>query len=416
MFKKPDLKYNDPVINNIIQTVQYQLDYVPVHVCTTEPNSDESFYTKYYITSIADITNFVSGEHHDYLLSIVPSVWKKYKTQLRNKFKDLEITTFSVLNLFVEKLNIDQKFLFQTVKTCHTNHKLSLCIMVRYYKDFIKSFVGTDTDNNFFTKSLYENNLSFNKYIYYNIYCMLDTKFDVCPYKKIFESIGKNSHYIYIEHFDVFEYFVELFGISLRNKLGCDSILNYVDNLYELYYGGDYCMGTFCVKPFDAFKRLVTMANIPISNMCCAVVKSVENEYGDFISGERRQVRVSYADSIVETIIGYELIDDLIGIFDYLNIDLKQFNGHIINYMLINVLFSNNMDFIVRFFRYLKWDVGYAMGYDFYSELIELLKIKRGKYVYLCVDRCSGLDANIRAGLHELLRGSRMLRMSVGNG
>lgn len=416
MFKKPNPKYNDPIINNIIQTVQYQLDYVPVHVYTTEPNPEESVHTKYYITSITDITDFVSGEYYDYLLSIVPSVWKKYKMQLRCKFKDLEITTFSVLDLFVEKLNISQEFLFQTVKTSHSNHKLSLCIMVRYYKDFIKSFVGTDIDKNFFIESLYENNLSFNKYIYYNIYCMLDIKFDVCPYKKIFGSIGKKSYYIYIKHFDVFEYFVRLFSISLDSILGCNSILNYVNILYELYYEEEHCKDTFCVKPYDAFKRLVTMANIDIGKMQCVLVKSIKNEYDESLSGNRRQVGFSYADSIVHSLIRYKLIDDLIKLFDYSNIDLKQFNSCIINHMLINILFSNDMDFIVRFFRYLKWDVGYVMGYDFYSGLIELLKIKRGGYVYLYVVGCSGLNTNVKHGLHELLRGSRMLRTSVRNG
>lgn len=423
MFKKPNLKYNDPVINNIVQTVEHQLDYVPVYtyVCEPDPdiNPDSNPHTKYYITSLTDITDFVSGEYYDYLSSIPTSIWKKYKTQARNKFKDLEITTIPVLDLFVEKLNIEQEFLFQMVKTCQSNHKLSLCIMIRYYKDFIKSFVGTNIDKDFFTKSLHENNLPLNKYIYYNIYCVLETKFDVCPYKKIFGSIGKNSHYLYIKYFEVFEYFVELFGISLSKKLSCNSILNYVDILYGSYYGGDYCVGTFSVKPFDAFKRLVTMGSIAIDKMRCAVMESIEDEYGDeygdSISGERRQVGISYADSIVEIIIEYELIDDLIGLLNYLDIDLKQFNGRIINYMLVNILFSNNMDFIIRFFRYLKWDVGYVMETDFYSRLIELLKMKRGGYVHLYVNGHS-LNTNVKAGLHELLRGSRMLSMGVGNG
>lgn len=412
IFKKSITDPDDILINNIVQKVKYELDYVSTLVPISETYTNGP-YTKYYFTSPTDITNFVSSEYYDYLSSIDGSIWKKYKKQILCKFEHLKITTIPVLDLFVEKLHINPKLLFEKVKLNPSNHKLSLCVIIRYYWDFIESFENNTCDWSFFMLSLENNDLEFNKYIYHNIYCVLKINFNQCPYEKIFStnSTFRSLKFINVAHFDVFEYFVNLFDVNIELVLNCNRIHHYVIlALLEHYEKNTHKTDEYMQKPCSILKRMVKMSNIDIKEMCLFVENSINNTFGNTNHTKIYRVRFDL-NSIVGLLIINNMIGELIDLLNYLNLDLKKCWKKAIIRMTIDILFSNDEESIKKFLQYL-YATNYPTNYDFYAELTGLLVKQHGKYKYLHVGENLKLDKYFVKELYKMRYAGMKLKIT----
>ena len=73
--------------------------------------------------------------------------------------------------------------------------------------------------------------------------------------------------------------------------------------------------------------------------------------------------------------------------------------------MLIDVIFSNNEETIIKFIRYLKHVVKYNIGHHIYSHVMKLLEIKNKCYQYLSTHSvyCKKLSPHIVNELNKLL-------------
>lgn len=417
------LEYND------VLKAKYNLDYVPVpvlvpvHVPVQSPYPNPN--TKYYITSLSDITDFLNPEYYDYLSSIDNKIWAKYKEPLMDTFPTLEISSIPILKLFVEKLSIDVHTLITSVKRQPSNSKLLLCVMINYYEDFVNSInyvvdepieysdgtIGIcdkSTDDIFFTRIVKNCDLTLNKYVYHNIYSKAKTKpepnSNACPYRRIFFSIGTDNLHLDIVSYDVFEYFVKIFNIDLKKMYKCDRMLEHLAITCSNEFDINYMLETLItpVKTDAILKQMVCLTGCKISTLKYVFEREIVSNY-TVGENEMFTVRVLEKEGTLNNLVKENRITELIEIFRYTKIDFKKFDSHVVIYMLIDVLFSNDEGSVREFLQYLKWGIGYVLDYAFFEKVMSLLKITRGKYNYLRVRRGMLLEQNILDGLMRMM-------------
>lgn len=414
-------------IQNIVQKVRNELKpdidvskSVIMQTSVPEPVP----IAKNHASHHTEITDYISDEYYDYLLSINDISWFNHRKWITRIFYLLKISSIRVFDLFMDKLKITLSSLFQIVKRNPHNYHIAMCCMERYNEEFIKSF--DRYDYLFFTRSLHYCGLSFNKYVYHNVYCKLNIQLDKCPYKEIF-----SNEYTYIcaqsiSTHDVFEYFINLFGINLRGKYGkTELLINHVISM--CHYGNDERCKEYLselevnivesTNPLNLLKRMIELTSVPMGQIRDEIENQILKSYNrvvltkenvDYFS--RYRIRHKYPWDIVTTLIAHNKIDELIEIFNYVNIDLKKFNCLTIALILLDVLFSNNEEIVIKFIKYL-YNVGYVMNEQFYDKIIDLLTVRRGKYLYLSFEKeYITLDKNIMDGIIKLkYAGSKIL-------
>lgn len=366
----------DKIITNIVRQINYDLKYVDYN--SINP------HTKYYVSDMYSITDFVFEEYYDYLLNIPDCAWTTYRDQIIKCFQDLKISSGHVLKLFVEKLGLPLEQLFKIVKsTSAINHELLLCCTFNYTDDFIKSIEFND--RYFFDHVLRYYDLKTNIFIYHNVYCKTQCFETQCIYRKFFQynlfGYDESSAIHAIYYFDVFEYFVNLFGLGIQtNKL-------YTKNYHMLRLFVTQCFWnkvTFEEKPETAINLLDRM--VVLSGLTVIYIKNQLCELIDcFYGGNTFAVGLSNNRNWWASLAYQGHLNVSIELFKYANIDLKIFRPIVIVRMLIELAFLNNLYFVNIFMCYLKYDVKYKIDVEFYSLLFRLLSRKNSCYKYLHV-------------------------------
>lgn len=399
----------DDQINNIIQDIKS--DKITESILETIRIIDRPLLRKYHVTDITDITDFIDGEYYDYLTTIKLDVWSKYKQALTRGIGRLEISDIRVLKLFMDKLSITHKVLFTKVKKYPSNQPLVMCCVTHFNEEFVKSISMSDMI--FFRTIIRNGDLEYNKYLYHNVY--RKTNYALarmpCVYEQFFPPKAPiSSKYITIRNYDVFEYFVKLFDTVLYDSFTISNLTNYVtvtcnsSDSKHTYYGEKSWYGT---KPnpnaCDILRRLVNLSGTLITDVKNYIESGIKSRYDQPLYHKYFLVRLDYAKGFFSTFIQSNRIDELIEMLDYLGVDLKKYNSNIIVYMLIDVIFSNDPDIIVKFIRYLKDVVGYTIGTEIYSHVIGLLGKKNGSYEYLATNNmyCNSLTQSV---VDELFR------------
>lgn len=388
------MEYVDEIIKNIVLHVFRDLDSV----------KQTKSHSRNYILHHTDITDFISTDYWDYLTSIDDNTWTTHRTAILREFYHLKITDLKIFDLFVTKLGISQHTLFQIVKLRQPNSSIAMCCMKRYENQFIKSFTSY-YDSKFFTDTILYRNLPFNKYVYHNVYCKLKLKLCKCPYKNVF-----SNDYPYIctqevgDH-DVFEYFIDLFGIDLKGKYeNTKFLIKHVISLCCNSVGRLLDESRPSANPCTMLKRMIELTNKSVKSVRISIKEQMQEHYrstSPYVI--KHNVRKWNPWEIVSTFVSHNKIDELIEIFNHTGVDLKNTDSQTIMLLMIDVLFSNNEEIVVKFIKYLKYDVGFVMDTKFYTRLIDMFMMKNNKYVYLSFEGAQiNLNKNIMDGLAKM--------------
>lgn len=372
----------DKIITNIVQQVKYDLKHV--NYKSINP------HTKYYVSDMYSIIDFISEEYYDYLSNIPNSAWIKYRNPIIKQLEKLKITYGPILKLFVEKLNLPLEKLFRIVKNyALRNQELVLCCVSNYTDDFIKSICFDNENRFFFENVITRYDLKTNIVIYHNIYCKITCFGTQCFYKHYFINGMYDYEYQLCDHFDVFEYFVGLFGLSIQTKKLYETNNCFLEEF--CYYYRNICEGSE-PKPkpkpkpnvvTDLFNRMIILSKISIDDIRNNMCNLIRLCYGDEMDKTTIVNEYMSNDDFWKTFVNSEQINALIELFNCAKIDLKVFKSDVIIHMLIEIVWTDNLDNIDKFMCYLK-HIGYKIDVEFYLSLFE--QLSRGFYRqnYIC--------------------------------
>lgn len=365
----------DKMITNIVRQVKYDLKHV--NYKSINP------HTKYYITDMYSIIDFISEEHYNYLTNIPNSAWVKYRVPIIKHLGKLKISYGPILKLFVEKLNLPLKKLFKIVKDyTHRNQELILCCVSNYTDDFIKSICFDNEHRFFFDSVITRYDLKTNIGIYHKIYCKITCFGTQSFYKHYFIDGMCDYKYHLCNHFDVFEYFVSLFGLGVQAKKLYETNNCFLEEFYHYYQ--NTCPGPKPNVVTDLFNRMITLSGVSIDDVRNNMYNSIRLCYGDEMD-DTAIIKYMFNNDFWKTFVNSKQIDTLIELFNCAKIDLKVFKLDVIIHMLIEIVCTDNSDNIDKFMCYLK-HIGYKIDVEFYLCLFK--QFSRGFYRqnYFCLD------------------------------
>lgn len=406
----------DAQINNIIQDIR--TNTITESVFETMCIIDKSLLTKYYVSDIMDITDFIDGTYYDYLTTIEPDTWAQYKRSLVQKIGRLEISDHRVLKLFMDKLSITHNVLFTKVKENPHNQPLVMCCICAFNNEFVKTISVSDKE--FFTSVIKNGDLEYNKSLYHNVYCKIKHVFGKhCIYEYFFPRKNIIGYkYKHIRNYDVFEYFVKLFGTIVREHLKIAESINYVittcypsENIFYEHRLWKPMIKTYPIPNICVILgRLVDLTKTSMTDVKKFINENIMGRYNKPLCHIRFSVHFDHTYQLIVKLIQTNRIDELIEIFDYVGIDLKEYNPNVIVYMLIDVIFSNDRDSITKFIRYLKNVVRYKINTGVYSRVIGLLEKTDNRYKYLATYHCKSLSHDVVEGLNRLKYGGSVIK------